>query len=351
MAASRPRGRKLREIHVPTVRRFSCRVAARVLCMTLPVAWFPGAAAPTAAASTAAATIAPVAVAPPTDSLSPIVIQTNGPRFVAPTRRDSIGRIWAPVYIDGKGPFRLVLDTGATQSGLSATVASILGLALDRSPPVLLRGVTGIAEVPTVRVDTLSIGDLSVNGALLPIVPDALGGADGILGTAGLADKRVFIDFRHDRITITLSRGKLAWRGFETMRFQPDPGTPIIIDAVVGGVRTKVIIDTGGQMTIANLALRDALRRHHGRRTGKPDRIEGATKAVQDGEILATPSIDFGSLQIRDSGVTYADLMIFEHWHLMHRPAILVGMDALGLLDTLVIDYKLHVIQMRAPLG
>ena len=297
----------------------------------------------------AAAPAVPVAPAAPDDTLTPIVIQTTGPRFVAPTRRDSIGRIWAPVYIDGKGPFRLVLDTGATQSGLSATVASILGLALDRSPPVLLRGVTGIAKVPTVRIDALTIGDLSVNGATLPIVPDALGGADGILGTAGLADKRIFIDFRHDRITITYSHGKLAWRGFETMHFQPSPETPIIVDASVGGVPTKVIIDTGGQMTIANLALRDALRRKSGWRAGKSDRIEGATKAIQDGEILATPSIDFGSLQVHAAGITFADLMIFEHWHLEHRPAILIGMDALGLLDTLVIDYKQHEIQMRAP--
>ncbi len=338
-------------VQLPRVRRISSRVAARVLFAGLLFEWLPVAAAPAAPAPTAAVTIAPLAVAPPDDALAPIVIQTSGPRFVAPTRRDSIGRIWAPVYIDGKGPFRLVLDTGATQSGLTATVASILGLALDRTPPVLLRGVTGIAEVPTVRVDALSVGDLLVNGALLPIVPDALGGADGILGTAGLADKRVFIDFRHDRITITLSRGKLAWRGFETMRFKPNPETPIIVDAIVGGVATKVIIDTGGEMTIANLALRDALRRKGGWRSGRPDRIEGATKAIQDGEIVATPSIDFGSLQIRDSGVTYANLMIFEHWHLLHRPAILVGMDALGLLDTLVIDYKRHVIQMRAPAG
>ena len=289
--------------------------------------------------------------APTDDALAPIVIQTTGPRFVAPTRRDTIGRIWAPVYIDGKGPFRLVLDTGATQSGLTAMVASILGLALDRSPPVLLRGVTGIAKVPTVRVDALTIGDLNVNGATLPIVPDALGGADGILGTAGLADKRIFIDFRHDRITITYSHGKLAWRGFETLHFLPNPTTPIIVDASVGGIATKVIIDTGGQMTIANLALRNALRREGKWRVGRPDRIEGATKAIQDGEILATPSIDFGALQIRDAGVTYANLMIFEHWHLLHRPAILIGMDALGLLDTLVIDYKRHEIQMRAPAG
>ena len=43
-----------------------------------------------------------------------VVVEAPQPRYVAPTLRDSIGRIWAPVFINGKGPFRLVLDTGAS---------------------------------------------------------------------------------------------------------------------------------------------------------------------------------------------------------------------------------------------
>ena len=45
--------------------------------------------------------------------------------------------------------------------------------------------------------------------------------------------------------------------------------------------------------------------------------------------------------------VTYGDLYILKQWKLTHTPAILIGMDTLGLLDTLVIDYKRHELQMR----
>ena len=41
-----------------------------------------------------------------------MVISAPEPRYVSPTRRDRIGRIWAPVFINDQGPFRLVLDTG-----------------------------------------------------------------------------------------------------------------------------------------------------------------------------------------------------------------------------------------------
>jgi hypothetical protein len=59
------------------------------------------------------------------------------------------------------------------------------------------------------------------------------------------------------------------------------------------------------------------------------------------------PAIEFGSIQIRDGGVTFADAYIFKQWKLLQEPAILIGMDALGLLDTLVIDYRRHELQMR----
>jgi len=285
------------------------------------------------------------------EQLTELMVEAPEPRYVSPTRRDQIGRIWAPVMINGHGPFRLVLDTGASHSAVTALVALALGVPTDQSPPVVLRGVTGSATVATIHVDTLTVGDLSVDSPLLPIVPDALGGAQGILGSEGLAGKRIFIDFRHDKISITFSRNEKSTRDFVDIPFRSIRQTLVVVNAIIGDVHTKAIIDTGGQATIANLALRDALARNGGRLHGKPDQIIGATKDIQDGEILSMPAIEFGSIQIRDSGVTFADMYIFKQWKLEKEPAILIGMDALGLLDTLVIDYRRHELQMRMLRG
>jgi hypothetical protein len=281
------------------------------------------------------------------EQLAEIMVEAREPRFVAPTRRDQIGRIWAPVFINGRGPFRMVLDTGASSSGVTAMVALALGIPTDQSPPVMLRGVTGSATVPTIRVDSLSVGDLSVDSPLLPIVPDALGGAEGILGSEGLTNKRIFIDFRHDKISISFSRGERSEHGFISVPFRSIRGQLIVVDAIVGTVHTKAIIDTGGQTTIGNLALRDALARRNLSFHGKPDQIIGATLAVQNGELIATPAIEIGPIQIRDSGVTFADMYIFKQWKLTGEPAIMIGMDALGTLDTLIIDYRRRELQMR----
>jgi predicted aspartyl protease len=289
----------------------------------------------------------PAAAANAVDELAEVMVETREARYVAPTNRDQIGRIWAPVFINGRGPFRLVLDTGASSSGVTAMVALALGIPTDQSPPMMLRGVTGSATVPTIRVDTLSVGDVAVDSPVLPIVPDALGGAEGILGSEGLKNKRIFIDFHHDKIIITYSRDERSARDFVTVPFKSVRGQLIVIDAFVGHVRTKAIIDTGGQTTIGNMALRDALADHNLGFRGRPDQITGATMAVQNGELIDTPAIQLGPIQIRDYGVTFADMYIFKHWKLTGEPAIMIGMDALGTLDTLIIDYRRHELQMR----
>lgn len=81
-----------------------------------------------------------------------VAVTADEPRFVAPTRRDRIGRIWAPVLVNGEGPFRLVLDTGASHSALTPRLAQMLGISLDGASSVTLRRATGTETVPMVPV-------------------------------------------------------------------------------------------------------------------------------------------------------------------------------------------------------
>jgi len=288
----------------------------------------------------------PPAASLPIPDLPQVQITAPEPRYVAPTRRDRIGRIWAPVFINGQGPFRLVLDTGASHSGVTERVAETLGIPLDQSPPVMLRGVTGSAEVPTIRVESLVVGDLMLRPAVLPIVLDALGGAEGILGTEGLEDKRIFIDFRHDLITITRSHSERAGLDFITVPMLRSRLGLVMLKAYVGGVPVKAILDTGGQSTIGNWAMRNALLRHD-RGEARPERVVGVTTDEQEGESYSTPPIEFGAVRIQGARVTYGNMRIFEHWKMNDEPVVLIGMDAIGLLDTLIIDYRRREVQMR----
>lgn len=281
------------------------------------------------------------------EPLEEVIVSAPEPRYVAPTQRDRIGRIWAPVYINDKGPFRLVLDTGATQSAVMAPVAAALGITPSQSSNVMLRAVTGSAVVPTIRIDSLVVGDVLLRGKRLPIIANALGGAEGILGTEGFTDRLIYIDFNRDLIRIMRSHGERAEAGFITIPIKFLRGNLLSVDAYIGSVKVKAIIDTGGQATIANLAARNALFKKNNKQTPSVDQITGATDDVQQGAGYLAPPIMIGDIQIRSSHITFGDMKIFEHWQLTREPAILIGMDVLGLLDTLIIDFKRGELQVR----
>jgi predicted aspartyl protease len=286
-----------------------------------------------------------IGAAPP-QRIEEVVVTAPEPRFVAPTTRDRIGRIWTPVLINGKGPYRLVLDTGASRSAVIQRVVDEVALPV-KADAVKLRGVTGSAVVSAVKAATLEFGELLVENAPMPIVADAFGGADGVLGGEGMKDKRILIEFLKDRITIARSTGAPAPPGFSVVPFKYALNRGMRVSVMVGSVRTTALIDTGAQATVGNLALREALARRRGERDVYDDAIIGVTEDIQKASRVRIPSIVAGQMIVKNADIMFSDLQIFDHWLLNSRPALIIGMDVLGVLDTLIIDYRRSELQLR----
>ena len=239
-----------------------------------------------------------------------------------------------------------MLDTGASHSAVSLAVAEALGITPSTTNVVRLHGVTGVRTVGTIPVNSLIVGDLELRSKRLPIVTDALGGAEGVLGTEGLQDKRIYIDFRHDLIRILRSHREEAPPGFVTIPVRLSGGMLLLTDVRIGFVRVQAIIDTGAQATLANVALRDALVKRVRPEDIHTDEITGATLDVQVGDRLLTPPINISGLSIRGAHITVGDMYIFHQWRMIDEPTLLIGMDVLGLLDTLIIDYRRQELQV-----
>jgi predicted aspartyl protease len=287
------------------------------------------------------------APAPTADTrvLEELTVGAPAPRYAAPTRRDHIGRVWVPVAINGKGPFKLVVDTGATTSAVVRSVARRLGLPMNSTDRVLLQGATGIDSVPYVTAEQMEVGDLLFQQAKLLVVPDVFGGADGVLGVQGLPDLRIHIDFRRHLTEIEYARNQRPALG-ERVEFSAALGRQALLDLQVGGVRTKAVVDTGSQQTIGNARLRKALLLRW-RRTQDAD-IVGVTMDVVQGKSIRIPSITFGSVQIRNVDISFSELPIFEHWRLNGEPALLLGMDVIDKLEAFEIDYQQRNMNLRA---
>src|SRR3546814_17347306 len=76
---------------------------------------------------------------------------------------------------------------------------------------------------------------------------------------------RVLVDFRNETIAVADVDEERSDRGFEiVVRARHKLGQLLITDALVEGVRATVIIDTGAQTSMGNLALRERIRARRG---------------------------------------------------------------------------------------
>ncbi len=281
--------------------------------------------------------------APSSGTMSPLPAE-DAPLFASPTRLDRIGRIMAPVTINGQGPFRLVVDTGASDSTISPKLAQALGIEPAQGLSILVNGVTGSAQLPSAVLQRIEAGSLLIENAHVPIIwSSIMADADGILGVAGLHKERVLVDFEHDRVVISHSRGRGPTMGYYKIPARRLPGGLMVVSARVGGIRADAVIDTGSERTLGNSALRQALHDRALRRGKVKDpvmtSVYGATADITDGEVQAAPVIELASISVSDVGVVYGDFHIFQVWNLERRPALILGMDVLGTVRAIEIDF------------
>ncbi|MBV6424611.1 MAG: hypothetical protein NAOJABEB_02424 [Steroidobacteraceae bacterium] len=276
-------------------------------------------------------------------STGPVPDPGAEPVFATPTTLDRIGRILVPVTINGQGPFRMLVDTGANRTTITTAVAMQLGLDYESAPTVVLNGVTGSASVPVVEVARMRAGDLVLDGQEVPVVlPHLVAGADGILGVAGLREQRLVVDFKRDLVTISRSR----FSRDDELRIRADRVAGGLLGAHVriGRVRALAVIDTGGQRTLGNRALQEALRAD----AQAHATVYGTTEATMIGDIAAVPDITMDKTVFRHVVVAFGNFHIFDVWGLADEPALIIGMDVLGAMDALSIDFRLAEIHLRS---
>lgn len=271
--------------------------------------------------------------------------------LACPTTRDYVGRVVANVMVDGKGPFRFIIDTGANQSTIAPRLAAALGLVPSAREPIRVAGVTGTAVVPSVRIESLRAGALNITHTRLPVIwSPIMAGADGILGAAGLDKDTLRVDFRHNSVEIRRAAGGGTREGYARLQARRLQGGLLSVPGKVGHVRVTAIIDTGSPQTLGNMALfRLLYSEAQNRGKGVSTSVYGATKQVRLGEVHLTPMIDLGSIRIGKPVLVFGDFPIFDLWGLTRHPAIILGMDVLGTVNAFSIDFRYAELNLAAP--
>lgn len=111
--------------------------------------------------------------------------------------------LMVPVHVNGTGPYDFVVDTGATLTCVSHTLASELDLPRPGGRIGVGAGVGGSGRIELVRIDSLRVGgaraeDLSACAIDLSAAERVGVTAHGLLGLNFLRSYRVTFDFERD---------------------------------------------------------------------------------------------------------------------------------------------------------
>lgn len=257
---------------------------------------------------------------------------------------DRYDRMTVPVHFAGQGPYRFLIDTGSQNTVLSTALASRLSLV--PSARAKLISIAGTMMVDTVEIDQIDLGSRSYYGLLSPLLEGRDIGADGILGLDSLQGQRVLIDFRKAVMAIDDAKILGGNRGFEiVVTARRRSGQLIMADARIDGVDTDVVIDTGAESSIGNLALAQALRRRMKEKT--------ILTSVTGQEIEASMStgrqLAIDTMKLNNVVIAYADSPAFAALGLTKRPALLLGMRELRTFERVAIDFQARKVLFDLP--
>jgi len=257
------------------------------------------------------------------------------------------GRISVLVHVNDAGPYRFVVDTAANTSVVSASLAGALNMA--PAGQAIMHTVVGPEVVDMVNCRSIQSGALRRRDIRLAVASGVgLDGADGLIGTDLLRSFRLVLNFRGIART-HITNSLITPKGFldptppsARMRVEGETrfGRLLKVPAWVGGIRVDAIIDTGARYTIANNALIDAVNARAIQTGNGADtqRVLSPTGAGITARIAQLPQLTFAGAGFQRPSVLFGDFHIFRLWDLADRPALLIGVDLLGMLASVIID-------------
>ncbi len=261
-------------------------------------------------------------------------------RAAVAAAQDAATRMTIPVMVNGQGPFRFVVDTGADRTVISRGLATLLRL--KPGAPVRLHDTAGAAEVGTVVVDRLAFGGREVLRVQAPLLEEDNIGAAGMLGIDSLHDQRVIMDFQAHTFAATTSQRRADLEDANAIviyghrRF----GELVLVNATANGHRVFVILDSGAQNTLGNAALQRLMSSSAAAREPPTNDVISAMGSTTPVRTNRIDEINLGGVELQNVPIAYADLETFRQFGLQGEPAMLLGMDVLHLFRSVSVDFS-----------
>lgn len=276
--------------------------------------------------------------------------RTSPENEIVDADEDSARRLTVPVSIEGNGPFSFVIDTGSERTVVSNRVAKKLSLEAEEQAQVV--SIAGNKMVDTVYVPELTLGKKTYGGLITPVLNRHHIGADGILGLDSLQGQRIVFNFKNNQLDI--EDASTEYRRSSSREIVVTAkrlsGQLIFTNAKIAGIDVNLVIDTGSQISIGNLALYDRIQRRS-QALGDDSILTAVTGQTLGVDIAYVKDLHLGRIKVPRLPIAFADAPPFFSLGLDRKPAMLLGMDILREFDSVAIDFesrKVHFLTPRA---
>jgi hypothetical protein len=254
-------------------------------------------------------------------------------------------RMTVEVQVNGRGPYHFVVDSGADTSAVGLRVARNLQLPLGT--PVILNGMTDRSVVDRVKVSTLAFGPSTIGDLEVPALREEDLGGDGMIGIDALVKQRLMMDFENRVVKVEDARKPIEHFADEiVITAKLLHGQLILTQVRASGFTLNAVIDTGSEITVGNLALRDKLLSRNLNRnwTIATTGVTGKTVDLQLGELR---ELRVGAITIRDVPIAFADVPPFKVFGLSDAPALLLGTDILENFRRVSLDFAARKVRFQ----
>ena len=254
-------------------------------------------------------------------------------------------RMTVEVHVNGRGPYRFLVDSGADSSVVGLRIAH--DLQLPMGTPAILHGTTASALVDRVQVDSLSLGQGTITNLELPALREVDLGGEGLVGIDALVNQRLMMDFETRVIKAEDARLPAKWeRDSIVIIARRQRGQLILTQVNAAGLPVEAVVDTGSEITIGNLALRDKLIRGN-RNKFVTVAATGVTGVTIELQLARVGELKLGSVTLRNVPIAFADVPPFALFGLSKEPALLLGTDLLETFRRVSLDFRARKVRFQ----
>jgi predicted aspartyl protease len=257
-----------------------------------------------------------------------------GTQAEVPLKWDSTGHVVVPTFVNGKGPYDFIFDTGADETGVYAWFARSLDLPKGKIGE--LSGATGSTTMTGSRIMSLSVDGYTIGGVEADTMPDRVDGARlaGVAGVDLMMGRLTLIDFGCSTAALLpIETPPAAVAGKDAVPVKAGAirdGKQLTLPVTVSGVAGVAVLDSGARATIINRKFAAAA----GIDPASPafrdvEPTRGATMSAVSSRVGPIGTVAFAGLVRPQAVARVVDLPVFEGEGLATGPALNLGLDLL----------------------